>query len=263
MKIRARVRALTGRSTTNDLSNSDLDDWVNLFYQDYLPDEVKLRSLDTFYTFSTAVGDDEYDKDADYITLRPKVYIDGSEVNLYDDPNLFYRKHPERAVWLSGRAYVVGDTVTSTTSVGYLYTCAVAGTSGGSEPTWPTTLNDTVADGTVTWKYYNNATQKPTDVLLYNDKIHIRPSPNKVYQVKMQATKKPTALDVDTNNNLSDNVDDKCGLVICYGAAIMLLEDKKDTEGAAELAPLYESVLSSLNIREIKQARIHRSSPKW
>ncbi|MCK5641444.1 MAG: hypothetical protein KAJ19_11630, partial [Gammaproteobacteria bacterium] len=32
------------------------------------------------------------------------------------------------------------------------YRCISAGTSGTTEPTWPTTLNDTVNDGTVTWR---------------------------------------------------------------------------------------------------------------
>ena len=41
--------------------------------------------------------------------------------------------------------------VQPTTNNGYIYQCTTAGTSGGSEPTWPTTIGNTVADGTVTW----------------------------------------------------------------------------------------------------------------
>lgn len=48
-------------------------------------------------------------------------------------------------------AYVVGDTRRPSASNGYLYKCVVAGTSGGTGPTWPTTIGLTVVDGGVTW----------------------------------------------------------------------------------------------------------------
>ena len=35
---------------------------------------------------------------------------------------------------------------------GYAYKATVAGTSGATEPTWPTTLTQTVTDGTITWR---------------------------------------------------------------------------------------------------------------
>ena len=53
--------------------------------------------------------------------------------------------------WAASTAYSVGDVVRPTTGNTYLYRVAVAGTSAGSEPTWPTVIGQNVTDNTVTW----------------------------------------------------------------------------------------------------------------
>ena len=54
--------------------------------------------------------------------------------------------------WQASTDYAVGDKVVPTSDNTYYYECTVAGTSGSSEPTWPTTVGDTVTDGSVTWE---------------------------------------------------------------------------------------------------------------
>jgi len=58
------------------------------------------------------------------------------------------------AFWAANTAYSVGDIVRPTTPNGYKYKCTVAGTSGATEPTWPTSPAATVTDGSVTWEQY-------------------------------------------------------------------------------------------------------------
>lgn len=53
--------------------------------------------------------------------------------------------------WITETAYVLFDFVAPTTENGFQYECTVAGTADVGEPTWPTTVGDTVSDGTVTW----------------------------------------------------------------------------------------------------------------
>ncbi|WP_327047285.1 hypothetical protein OG320_05170 [Microbispora sp. NBC_01189] len=48
-------------------------------------------------------------------------------------------------------AYTLGDVVRPASANGYVYQCIVAGTSGGSVPTYPTVIGQTVTDGGVTW----------------------------------------------------------------------------------------------------------------
>jgi phage tail-like protein len=56
--------------------------------------------------------------------------------------------------WIALTAVARGDIAipTSLNSTGYYYQVISAGTTGGSEPTWPTTVGDDVTDGTVTWR---------------------------------------------------------------------------------------------------------------
>ena len=53
--------------------------------------------------------------------------------------------------WAANTAYRIGSIRRPTTANGHIYRCVVAGTSGSTEPSWPTARGATVTDGTVTW----------------------------------------------------------------------------------------------------------------
>ncbi len=87
------------------------------------------------------------------------------------------------AFWLASTAYTaivsgareVGSYVRPTTYTGLDAECTVAGTSGGTEPTWPTTPGDTIGDGTVTWRMYTAWTQQAPVTQVY-DKLRFEAS---------------------------------------------------------------------------------------
>ena len=61
--------------------------------------------------------------------------------------------YDEFTAWSTDTAFAVDDVVVPTTSNGYRYAATVAGSShASSEPTWPTTVGDTVVDNGVTWE---------------------------------------------------------------------------------------------------------------
>src|SRR5579864_1572867 len=66
-----------------------------------------------------------------------------------------YSMRPVGARWQANTAYQVGEVVTpatgGTVGNGHTYRCTVAGISGSSSPSFPTSEGGTVTDGGVTW----------------------------------------------------------------------------------------------------------------
>jgi hypothetical protein len=58
-----------------------------------------------------------------------------------------------KPTWVASTAYALNDLrmPTSANENGIYYKCTTAGTSGSTEPTWPTTIGATVTDGTAVW----------------------------------------------------------------------------------------------------------------
>ena len=86
--------------------------------------------------------------------------ISGEEQDAWDGERVTfaYIPDPAAAVTVSINASATWG-ATSAVAVGALhldtaraYLATVAGTTGGTEPSWPTTAGDTVVDGTVTWR---------------------------------------------------------------------------------------------------------------
>lgn len=71
----------------------------------------------------------------------------------YDGSTIGYATRGHTA-WAASTAYVVGDIRRPTTATPYYYVCTTAGTSGGTEPTWSTTVDGTTTDNTVVWTTY-------------------------------------------------------------------------------------------------------------
>jgi hypothetical protein len=61
---------------------------------------------------------------------------------------------PSYSAHATETSYAEGDIVVPTTRNGRRYRATNAGTSGASEPTWPTTAGETVTDNDITWEEY-------------------------------------------------------------------------------------------------------------
>jgi hypothetical protein len=79
------------------------------------------------------------------------------ELNVENFLALDLRSSPSNNLWEDEWTATTGFSVdkyvkpTVVNTNGWFYICTTAGTSGAAEPTWPTTLGNTVTDGTVVW----------------------------------------------------------------------------------------------------------------
>jgi hypothetical protein len=78
------------------------------------------------------------------------------EVNVEVDIVRVFSFRPAVPDWAATTAHTVGQRVIGSTNI---YECTVAGTTGSSEPTWPS--SGTVTDGTATWTYVGSAEGHP------------------------------------------------------------------------------------------------------
>lgn len=62
--------------------------------------------------------------------------------------------NPVKTRWKASQLYNLNDKIIPTNPNGYYYQCTTAGTSGTSEPSWPT--SGTINDGTVVWTHQGN-----------------------------------------------------------------------------------------------------------
>ena len=61
---------------------------------------------------------------------------------------------PTYPAWAASTGYAIGDIVVPTTPTGRRYRATTTGSSGSSEPTWPTAEGGTVTDNSVIWEEY-------------------------------------------------------------------------------------------------------------
>ena len=82
----------------------------------------------------------------DSIPYSWSVLVDDTKYRIYD------AEADDFSDWTATTAYTLTSSVTPTVANTFHYECVSAGTSSGTEPTWPTTAGERVTDGTVVWE---------------------------------------------------------------------------------------------------------------
>lgn len=147
-----KIAAFSGNITSSKLAKV-LDDFTAVYYQSlyYLRGTVRLDSIPSqawIYIYCSESGVLEGKLKSDVIS---GLYEWRTTNNKYY--NVVCMPIYNQVDWRPDTAYGIGDIVIPFISTGYWYVCTVAGTSSMYvEPTWPTVINSTVNDNTVTWK---------------------------------------------------------------------------------------------------------------
>jgi len=112
------------------------------------------------------------------------------------------------AAWVMSTAYNSGDRVIPTVENGFFYNANTTGTSDSSEPTWPTTLGDTVVDNGVTWEcagYYTNLPDNMVSGVSFMDQyIFVMDSAGAIYNTNVNDPTTITASDFITAEDNPD-----------------------------------------------------------
>jgi len=108
--IRDRWRALTGRSTTTEISDADVDTRINEFYQYRFPMIASVQGLLADWTQEATVDDDgEYALDSGEIDLRKPITANGDELTRWLDATDFWRKYTNEEDYISDPTLAAGS----------------------------------------------------------------------------------------------------------------------------------------------------------
>lgn len=301
-QIKKKVRRLTASPTTNQLSEADLEDYINTFFEQDFPSHLKPWNLYDTMEFYTVPYEDQYIFDTDlYHALNQPVYIDGYNAYYSQDRTEFFNVYPKISTEQTGS---VGDgsagpytfTLSGTPVLKRAVTLSVLDSTGVYQschdvPDTPASNTGTLIDNvspfsnigtidyvtgvtTVTWSNTVDASQsikanvsqytasRPNGMLFFNNKMILRPIPDKVYRVTVNVYKKPTTLlgaDGLPDNDLNPDVK-QWWQYIAFGSAIKVLQDRQDMESIQNLMAFFKEQEALILYRTATQMSGERSA---
>jgi len=95
--IRTKVRRVTGRPSTNQITDAEVNAYINDFLIYELPSHTRLFYNRIPYTFQLTPNDATYpitNFKNSYMTFEPPAYIDGFQIQYLQDEQSFYQMYP-------------------------------------------------------------------------------------------------------------------------------------------------------------------------
>ena len=94
--IRSKIRSVTGRPSATQITDAQIDQYINTFYVYDLSEHVKMESLRYNYQFTTQANVPVYDLPTDtYLSAMPPVFIAGYQSFMTQSRQNFFRNNSE------------------------------------------------------------------------------------------------------------------------------------------------------------------------
>jgi len=293
-KIRRKVRRLTATPSSLQLPDSEIDEYINTFYTQDMPADIKLYNLHDKYEFYTVANEDEYTLPVNqWLGVNPPIYVNGYQCNFTEKRDNFFKQWPEvlyteNVAAGDGSAGPYTFTLTNTPVLRRTFYVSVQDSGNFTRTLVDIPNNEEtgnlVADGTTTTigtinyitgavtvttfganidsgetikaSYFPYVASRPSSVLFYDDTFKLRPVPDKAYKVVVEAYVKPTELLASSSSPELE----QWWQFLAYGAAIKVLEDRQDTETLQNLLPIYDDQKQKVLHRTILQQTPERTS---
>ena len=121
-EIRTEFRDLTGRSSTNDISDDDVDKLLNDYYVHYFPEDAKVDDLNDFNTFETAVDDNgQYALAQTVGKITDPITANNKPLTFYQDKLLFFDKYPDDEQFVTAPSLAIGSDTTKVANSAFVY----------------------------------------------------------------------------------------------------------------------------------------------
>lgn len=299
-EIRQKVRQVSGRYSTDELTNDKLLEFGNRYIQYTFPAEVKVERIHTFYEFLTSANQQSYTLPDGYVNFEPTATIDRLSVLWYQDPVAFYENNPEQVGRLTlgtgdgstttfsgtangypilpGTAVITDQTeIFQDTSTSYsTATIALTGDQGGtgtinlSTGAVSVTFNTAPASGVnVYFSFIQFRTGRPTAVLLYNNKFTFYPVPDTSYRFRSKAYSNSAVQSASgtVQQTFQLTTDrpllDEWGPAIAYGIARDVVSNYGEMDAYQEISALYDEQLSYIMRRTEQNLLNTRAQPQF
>lgn len=109
-EIRAEWRKMTGRNSTDDISDDDVDALINDYYVHYFPEDALVTNFDGWFTQAAIATDNgEYNLAQTIVKLMEPMTINGAEITFYQDKNYFFQMYPIDEQYITAPGVAIGS----------------------------------------------------------------------------------------------------------------------------------------------------------
>jgi len=102
-QIKKKVRRLSASPSINQLTNADLEEYINTFMDQDFPSHLKIWNLNDTIDIYTVANEDQYDFDtSENFAITQPVYVDGFQATYSQSRDEFFRVYPKLVTEYTG-----------------------------------------------------------------------------------------------------------------------------------------------------------------